>query len=155
MAKAFKFRLQTVLDLARRVQDQKAQVLAAADARRLSILEILEDLLAQQDTKRAELLDAQLSGAFDLQSIQWSLDFLGMLADRTVAQRAALVQADEEVEAARADLLAAAQKVQVLEKLKEKARAEYNLQLDRQEAKFIDELATVRFVRQGSLNFGD
>lgn len=155
MPKAFKFRLQTVLDLARRVQDQKAQVLAAADTRRQSVAEVLERLVEEQTTRRAELREAQLTGVLDLQAIEWSLQFLGALAERIVAQRSALARADEEVAAARADLMAAAQKVQVLEKLKEKARQDYNLALDRQEAKFIDELATVRYVRQGSLNFGE
>lgn len=155
MAKSFKFRLQTVLDLASRVQDQKAQVLAAAQARRQSVIELLEDLRLQQQTRRDELLEAQQSGILDLQAIQWSLQFLGSLADREVAQEAALVKADEEVEAARAELMEAAQKVQILEKLRQKARADYNLQLDREEAKFIDELATVRFVRQEALNFGE
>lgn len=155
MPKAFKFRLQTVLDLARRVQDQKAQVLAAADTRRQSVAEVLERLVEQETTRRAELRESQLTGVLDLQAIEWSLQFLGALAERIVAQRSALTKADEEVAAARADLMAAAQKVQVLEKLKEKARQDYNLALDRQEAKFIDELATVRYVRQGSLNFGE
>lgn len=155
MAKGFKFRLQTVLDLANRIQDQKAQLLATAQARRQSVQELLETLIEQQQTKRDELLAAQQSGVLDLQAIQWSLQFLGSLAERTVAQRVALEKADEEVEAARAELMEAAQKVQVLEKLKQKARADYNLRLDREEAKFIDELATVRFVRQDALNFGE
>jgi len=155
MAKGFKFRLQTVLDLATRVQDQKAQVLASAQSRRQSVEEVLENLIGQQQAKRDELLAAQQSGILDLQAIQWSLQFLGSLADRVVTQRAALVKADEDVEAARAELMEAAQQVQVLEKLKQKARADYDLQLDREEAKFIDELATVRFVRQGGLNFGE
>ncbi|HEY9855037.1 MAG TPA: flagellar export protein FliJ [Stenomitos sp.] len=155
MAKGFKFRLQTVLDLATRIQDQKAQALASAQARRQSVAEVLENVIAQQQAKRDELLEAQQSGILDLQAIQWSLQFLGTLADRVVTQRAALVKADEEVEAARAELMEAAQEVQVLEKLKQKARADYNLKLDREEAKFIDELATVRFVRQGGLNFGE
>lgn len=155
MPKPFKYRLQTVLELATRVQDQKAQVLASAQARRQSIQEILEDLRHQQATRRQELLEAQQSGVLDLQSIQWSLQYLGSLAERELAQQGALRTADEAVEAARTELMAAAQKVQILEKLKVKARADYNLRLDREEAKLIDELATVRFVRRDALNFGD
>lgn len=155
MPKSFKFRLQTVLDLAERVQDQKAQVLAAAQARRQSIVEVLDNLLENEVVLRGDLLAAQQSGVLDLQTVQMSLQFLDTLADRVVAQRAALVKADEEAEAARADLLTAAQKVQVLQKLKEKARADYTREQDRLEAKDIDEIATVRFVRQGSLNFGE
>lgn len=155
MAKGFKFRLQTVLDLAERVQDQKAQLMGAAEARRQSVIDVLENLIQNQEILRKDLLEAQQSGVLDLQAIQMSLQFLDTLANRVVAQRAALAKADEDVEAARAELMEAAQKVQVLQKLKDKARADYNLKLEREEAKFIDEIATVRFVRQGSLNFGE
>ncbi len=155
MPKGFKFRLQTVLDLAERVQDQKAQLMGAAEARRQSVIDVLENLLRNEATLRSDLLKAQQSGVLDLQAIQMSLQFLDNLAERVVGQRAALAKVDEEVEAARAELMEAAQKVQVLQKLKDKARADYNREVDRQEAKFIDEIATVRFVRQGSLNFGE
>lgn len=155
MAKGFKFRLQTVLDLAERVQDQQAQLMGAAEARRQSVIDVLENLIQNQEILRKDLLEAQQSGVLDLQAIQMSLQFLDTLANRVVAQRAALAKADEDVEAARAELMEAAQKVQVLQKLKDKARADYNLKLEREEAKFIDEIATVRFVRQGSLNFGE
>lgn len=155
MAKAFAFRLQTVLDLACRIQDEKAQALARVQAKHQSLLDRMERLGLEQAARRLELLDAQQSGALDLQSIQWGLDYIGLLALDMANQQEALASAEQEVESARAELLAAASKVQVLEKLKAKAKAEYQAKLDHAEAGFIDELSTMRFVRQGGLNFGD
>lgn len=155
MAKVFAFRLQTVLDLACRIQDEKAQALARVQAKHQSLLDRMERLGVEQAERRLELLEAQQSGALDLQSIQWGLDYIGLLALDMANQQEALASAEQEVESARADLLVAASKVQVLEKLKAKAKADYQAKLDHAEAVVIDELSTMRFVRQGGLNFGD
>lgn len=142
----FKFRLETVLNLARRVQDQKAQVMAEAQAAFQAEEAKLHAIVRQQEASRQGILDAQL--AADLQSIQWGLDFLARLVSDEANQRLAISGAANRVEAARAELMAAAQKVQVLEKLKEKAKADHQKRLDHAEAVFIDELATIRFARR-------
>lgn len=151
---AFKFRLQAVLDMAKRIQDQKVQVLADARAQHRTELDHLEFLIRDQEQKRQELLEAQKMGVIDLQSIQWSLDYLDVLANQEVERRARVAKALEVVETARTDLMAAAQKLQVLEKLKARAKTEHQLKLDKAEAALIDELSTQRFARSDSLHFG-
>lgn len=144
---AFKFRLQAVLDMAQRIQDQKVQLLADAQAQHRAELDHLEFLIRDQEKKREELLEAQRMGVIDLQSIQWGLDYLGVLANQEAERRGRVAKALEAVEAARTELMAAAQKVQVLEKLKANHKAAYTLKLDKAEAALIDELSTQRFAR--------
>lgn len=153
MAKGFKFRLQTVLDLAVRVQDQKAQILAAAQAQVVTARDRHAALVEGQVRARQDLLDMQASGTLDLQAMQFGHDHLGHLIDAAHRQLEAIAQAEREAEAARGELMAAAQKVQVLEKLKASAKADYQHRLDMEEARFIDELATIRFPRTNALNF--
>lgn len=153
MAKGFKFRLQTVLDLAVRVQDQKAQVLAAAQGRVVTERERHASLVEAQVRARQDLLDMQATGRIDLQAMQFGHDHLGHLIDAAQRQLFTIGQAEREAEAARAELMTAAQKVQVLEKLRESAKAEHQQRLDRAEAQFIDELATIRFPKTNALNF--
>src|SRR5690348_9449464 len=133
--KAFKFRLQTVLDIAQKVQDQKAQILAAAEAVRQAAVERLEAAEREQQAKRDELLAFQ-KGTFDLQTIQWGLEYLGKLSLEEASARQEIAEAAEKVDEARRDLMAAAQKVQALEKLKAKAKADYQAIAERSEASF-------------------
>jgi len=74
----FKFRLETVLGLAIRIQDQKAQAMADAQAALQAEEARLQGYLSQQAATRVELLAAQQQG--DLQSILWGLDLLARLA---------------------------------------------------------------------------
>ncbi|MNL44608.1 Flagellar FliJ protein [compost metagenome] len=95
----------------------------------------------------------QASGRLDLQAMQFGHDHLGHLIDATSRQLLTIAQAEHAAEAARSELMGAAQKVQVLEKLKASAKAEHQRGLDQAEARFIDELATIRFARTRALNF--
>ncbi|HEY9899741.1 MAG TPA: flagellar export protein FliJ [Pantanalinema sp.] len=153
MASGFKFRLQTVLDLAVRVQDQRAQLLGEAQAKVVAERDRHAGLVEAQGRARQEILAMQASGRLDLQAMQFGHDHLGHLIDQAHRQLGAIAQAEREAEAARAELMEAAQKVQVLEKLKASAKAEHQRGLDRAEARFIDELATIRFARTNALNF--
>ncbi|MBO9540981.1 flagellar export protein FliJ [bacterium] len=153
MAKGFKFRLQTVLDLAVRVQDQKAQLLAEAQAKVVTERDRHAALVEAQVRARQDLLDMQAAGPLDLQAMQFGHDHMGRLIDAAHHQLGAIAQAERAAEVVRAELMTAAQKVQVLEKLKASAKAEYQRKIDQAEARFIDELATIRFPRTNALNF--
>ncbi len=142
---AFKFRLQAVLDIAQRLQDQKAQALAEAQARHQSELARLHSVIQDQERKRLDLLEVQQAGVLDLQSIQWGLDYLGILATQEVERREEVTKAQEAIDEARKELMIAAQKVQVLEKLKARVKDEYQHKLDKVEAALIDELSTQRY----------
>lgn len=145
---AFRFRLQTVLDLARRERDQHAQVLADKQRTLVAAEGHLAANLQEQEERRQELLAAR-QGALDPASLAMGQHYLGLLFGQEQERRGMVAEAAEVVEAARTELMAHARKVQVLERLAERARAAYIKEEDRKEAAFLDELATLRHARHG------
>lgn len=146
--KAFKFRLQTVLDMRRREEEARSRELAAAlnmlvaENARLTELRILEaDALAEYHR-------LQQAGPLDVQAIQWFQAYsVGIgLAIREQLQRVA--EAERHAEARRAALLDAARAKEVLDQLKDKALEAYRQAEDRAEAKALDEMATQRHARK-------
>lgn len=146
--KAFKFRLQTVLDMRQREEEARGRELAEAmtaldqEQAKLSELRILEA------NALAEYHLLQKEGRLDVQAIQWFQTYSMGLTASIQAQLQRIAQAENRVAERRARLIEAARAKQVLDQLKTQARAEYQKAADLEEAKQMDEMATLRHVRK-------
>jgi flagellar protein FliJ len=136
--KRYAFRLQKVLDVRRNEQDvARAGVLAAtvragAEATALS----------ERDRTYAERLRAQVpSGAAEFLYEQAHRAALGQAV---LEQRRRLLDAEHEVEAARAVWTAAAARVGALERLDERQRAEHAARALREDELIVDDLVVSR-----------
>lgn len=145
MAKAFRFRAQTVLRLReqreqaaqRRFAEIQARVSQAQDGIRRTREEI-----AQQD---AAARDGVLTGTVDVQYISLYRRHTMVLHRSLLQQAQQLQQVAGELAQARVELIEAARQRKVMSRLKEKQREQYDDQLERLERLEADEMAAVRF----------
>jgi flagellar FliJ protein len=148
MAK-FKFKLETVLKVKIRVEELRQKELRVAEI--------------QRDQARRQLLQRQAEVAQALNNFREDLTrridvreavnydrFLRWLNKQVELAAAHLEQCERQVAEARNKLIEAAKERQILDKLKEKAYEEYKLEELRLENKFLDELGTGAFIRQGN-----
>lgn len=146
--KAFKFRLQTVLDMRERDEEARGRELAEA----LSVLQRenakLTELRVLEANALAEYHELQREGRLDVQAIQWFQTYSMGLTVSINEQIQRIVQAEGQVDQRRAVLIEAARAKQVLDQLKDQAKQAHQQAADHEEAKQLDEIATLRHVRK-------
>lgn len=148
MAK-FKFKLETVLKVKLRVEELRQKELRVAeiqrDQARRQLLQRQAEVTQALDNFREDLMrhiDVREAVNYDR--------FLRWLNKQVELAAAHLEQCERQVAEARDKLIEAAKERQILDKLKEKAYEEYKLEELRLENKFLDELGTGGFIRQGN-----
>ncbi len=137
--KKFKFRLQKVLELREETEEsRKVEMQRVADD-----LRKLKDLHMELNSRRAAFdfgdsdVYHQLQGTF----------LAGLLS--SLAQLDMKIEAkNQEFEAAKAQYFAAYRDAETLRKLKSKKLTAYNVMVQREEMKFMDEMATLRYGRK-------
>jgi flagellar FliJ protein len=143
----FRFRLSTVADHRRRVEEARALVLADACRRRDAAVARLHVLEGQRRACREALAAALAGGAAGstLALLVRTVDTAD-LRSREAAREVLDVEA--EVEQARRALVDAARDRQVIQRAYELARARYLADVERLEQKTLDDIGTVTHVRQ-------
>ena len=137
--KRFNFRLERVLQYRELVKDDKRRVLRLKMAR----LRDCQEWLSYLENERLNLTIGP-TGVFPVEIIlQW-----GFYCDRLKCEiektREVLVVRETEVDEAMDEYIEASKEVSVLEKLREKRRAEYVENASKEESKVLDELAVQR-----------
>jgi len=135
--KRFRFLLQPVLDLRKRLEDEK-QLVVAMRARELEAAEAELARLNREFKSNAALLKERHTALAvrELQSIYAHLQFL----DRCiVAQIQIVAERRVALDRARSDLLAASREKKVVEKLKERRREAFVLEAERVEQRELDD----------------
>ena len=143
--KKFKFRLEKLEDSKRYLERQKA--LQLAEKVRLLDLEEkkLGALLADKERIQEEMKARSIFKALEMIHF-WQ--FLAKLKRSVDEQKKSVRQAREAVEVARMELLKISQEKKVLEKLHEKNYQAYLREFNREDQKFVDEVATQSKARE-------
>ena len=117
-----------------------------ADAQRLRDLALqdLDGIQAMRDKTEADLQQEQVRAGFATQVIVYHR-FLRKLAEDLIRQQHKVQAAQNLCDQRREDLLEAMKKRKALDKLKENGLRAYLSDLDKEEAKFINEMAINRF----------
>jgi flagellar protein FliJ len=142
--KKYKFRLDTVLRVRRIEQDRAAGQLAAAQRK-------ANEAAAAQD--RAETAYVGARSTAGLQATASFLSHRSLVeasALTMAASRQARHAADSQVDERRADYVEAAGRVTGLENLDERHRAGYEIELQREEGRAVDDLVTSRHRIEGT-----
>jgi flagellar export protein FliJ len=137
--KKFNFRLERVLDHRNSVKKEKAGELAAKNRDLFDAEKRVEDIIAAQDA--VEHPDEQL---LTMAEIALSGKYQEALRDALVAQRLAVLEAKDAVEAARQAYVEKAVEAEVLETLRQKMLDEHNLESKRNERKASDRMTVMR-----------
>ncbi len=133
--KRFVFRLQRILDLRIQIRDESRQELVLKNAYRDQQIGILADL---QD----EFMQLGLSegGTYSAEEITRLANYGEFLTERIKKQRLVVDEAIKIADEAREGYIEASKEAKVLEMLRERKLAEYNLEALRKEGVLLDEL---------------
>lgn len=144
--KTFVFRAQAALDLRQREEDEAKRVLLSAESRERLALEAWMRATAEMDEALRRARDVEGESG-DIAPRLWHRNWIA--AQRQVIDRCAveLERRRAEVAGATARTIEATRRRKSLERLRQKALARWQEEGRREEQKLIDELATVRFVR--------
>ncbi len=149
-AKKFVFRLQTVLELRLKREEEEKKKLGELIAWQKQEEGILAQMVGKEQATRASLKEKQALGQFlHIDELQRIAAFLKKIAKDIEAQKAKLVEIAKRIEEQRVALLKAVQERQILEKLKENQYNEWVFEVEQEEAKVLDELATLKYAREG------
>lgn len=141
-----KFRLQPALNYREILEDRARQALAEALKAQIEAQEALEGEKASEAELHEEFALRQKEGIAP-DELALYRNYLRRKAEMIEECSKQLQQAGELVEERREELCNASKEKKVLEKLKEKKQAEYELELSRQEANLMDEIAVQKFKR--------
>ena len=146
--KPFVFRLETLLEIRKRREEQANIVLSQARKKLFDAQAVLAQLVNKQKESWAEFREKQASGQIVVLEFQAWYQFLAFLEK-------AIKQQEEVIEALKQEVAAALKKVEqamkerkAVEKLKEKRFEQYMFELQQEEQKVLDEIAITRYKRQ-------
>lgn len=143
MAK-FRYRMQNILDLKLKLEEQAKISYGLANQRYLEQQEILNDMLLRRMGYENELKQL-MCGSLDMRSIKEKRDACEALKILIRRQMMEVHKAELELEAARAALLEERKERMMHEKLKEKALEAFKKELLDEESKEIDQLVSYTY----------
>lgn len=145
--KPFVFKLQTALNLKIKEEDRVKEELRRLTNRcqeEFDVLAALEERLGQLEDRLRRRQEARV----DVAEIQRCLDYLPVMKDRILRQKEVIRRIKEEIEKTRQELVEIMRERKVLEKLRERHFAQYLVEVNREEQKIIDEMATNGYNRK-------
>ncbi len=143
--KKFTFRLRKLEDSKRYLEKQKALQLAE----KIRLLEFeKQKLMALIEQKEALQREMKSRSAFKALEMIHFWQFLGKLRRTIAEQKKQLGEVEKAVEVVREELMKISQEKKVLEKLHEKNYQAYLKESNREDQKFVDEIATQSGTRE-------
>jgi len=136
----FQFRLQTKLDLTSREEQQIREELEVRLMRRDQIQRELDEIRCKLNEIEDAMKELMMQG-FSLDQFMILNNYLPILRELLFKKELELKRAETEIVKTRYQLLEKMKERKILEKLREKEWANYQLEMNREEQKIIDELA--------------
>jgi len=144
MEPVFTFRAQPALDLRQRELDARRRDLATAEWELRAARQLFTE--AEQTLADAHRRGAEAMRHGGIEQYVWHRVWIDRVERAKAAHAVAVAQRQEDVAHAAAACLTAKQRVDAMEKLKEKARAAWEEEARLREQREFDALATMRFV---------
>ncbi len=149
MPRRFTFRFETMLKIRRQREDHHKRVVA----QRVGQIAQVRGEMAVLDRQITEQVQAirsgQAPGTIDIQQALRHRHWLGLLNRRLLEGQARARFLEARLVQERAALAEAAKRRRILEKLKERQAERHRAEQDRRESRELDEIGTVRHVREG------
>ncbi len=148
MAKGkFKYRMQSVLDLAVRKEDEEKEKLAKVLQEEEQERQMMAQLKQQLADTLVTLKKKQQEKTLDISALRTFPQRIKFLENKIIAQELRLKEMAIKVMEQRTRLMHAAQNRQKYEKHKESSEAAWKAELEAKENAMIDELATLKYAR--------
>lgn len=141
----FVFKLQKVLDYKFEIEEKKKDEFAKAQKKLLSEKDKLENLI---ERKKSAVEDkSNYKSKLDYQLL---LNYIDFMDNKIENQMAEIKKAEDELAIKKDELIKSTSDRKVIEKLKEKAKDEFDLEVGQKEQKLNDGFALFSYVRGGS-----
>lgn len=141
----FVFKLQKVLDYRSEIEEKKKDEFAKAQKKLLSEKDKLENLI---ERKKSAVEDkSNYKSKLDYQLL---LNYIDFMDNKIENQMAEIKKAEDELAIKKDELIKSTSDRKVIEKLKEKAKDEFDLEVGQKEQKLNDGFALFSYVRGGS-----
>lgn len=143
----FNFRLEKVLDLRKRKEQECEKQLANLKEllrREETFLEELKEEAARTGAKIGEVQNADKE-ALDMREILRYYDYLESVREKISAQILQIKKVIADIERKRKELIEASKERKVMEKLKDNQYQKFKENLETVERKFLDEIGTIRY----------
>lgn len=144
----FRYRLEKILELKRKKEDDEKERLAKLLAEEDKERQLKAQLEAQLASVRAELKERQRNGTLDINGLRFFPQHIKHLENLILNQELRLKELAIRILEQRQNLMRAAQERKTYEKHKETSQETWQAELDAEEAKMIDELATLKYARE-------
>lgn len=148
--KRFKYRLEKVLEFKRKKEDDEKEKLAKLLQQEEHERQVKAQLEARLAGVRVELRDKQRNGTLDVNELRFYPQHIKHLENMIVNQELRLKELAIRIMEQRMNLMRAAQERQTYEKHKENSQEQWQAEVDAEEAKMLDELATLKYAREQS-----
>ncbi len=147
MAKGFKFKLQSVLDLKFDIEEEEKRKLADVMQLQEREEQKLMSMQARQAQLIAELKKKQGEGAINITELQMYSRGIEKLKNDIIGQQLRLKEVAIMLDDQRKRLITATQERKIYEKLKEKQQQAFKEEEEYKEKLLIDELATLKYAK--------
>ena len=139
--KKFKFRLERILGFKDQIEQQKRLALAGRNEHLKQEKIRLFDLNVTKDKYLAKY-HSLFKGKIDINGLRSALSFINKVEGDMALQAKNVVRAEKMVKDAKAEVRDSMRERKIYEKLKERKRKEYELEMGKEEQKEIDEIAS-------------
>lgn len=140
----FRFRMQSILDMKEKMEQQSKNEFAQAQKELLEEEEEMQKLRRKEELLYEEGMRLRQS-TIEIQEILDNKKAIEHVKGLIEQQRLAVVMAEKKVDAATKRMMDARVQTKTYEKLREKAMAEYQMEENKKENKEVDELNSYRF----------
>lgn len=147
--KKFRFRLETLLDYRKNIEERERQALSRLNFRLHTEQAQRNEFLRQERDTRNELAQAQ-RGASEERDLQWYFPYLNRLKLEIDKSNKRIAQLDKEITAQKTAVIEATKKTKVLDALKAKKEKEFTTSIEKMEQKAVDEIVVTRFAHKES-----
>ena len=150
MVKKFSYRMQNILNIQYKLEEQAKTILGEANKRLLEEQSILTAFLNQKENYDIQYRESMTS-YLDFQKINELRRAIEVMKSRIRTQMISVHVAEKNVENARSKL----QEIMIVRKshevLREKAMEEYRIEINKEEVKEIDQLVSYKYTRSNQL----
>lgn len=145
--KKFKFRFQSILDLHEKELEKAELEVAAAHKKLLDAQNVLQSYKEEVSNRKESLKKVMSAGRVDVTTLGQYQNYLTHLKGRITSQHSEIKICESSLDEVRQQMLLIRQKKMMMEKLKDKEYKNFLKELEYADNKNIDEIATVRHLR--------
>lgn len=145
--KKFRFRLEKMLEMKRKKEEEEQNKLAALRHEKAKEIQLKAQREQELVNVHEELKTKRLTGQLNINELRWFPQHIKNLEAKIKTHELRIIELDIKIEEQTQAVAKAMMERKAYEKLKENAKAAFEAEIEAEEARLLDELATIKFAR--------